>query len=187
MTQLAGEGQYSDVLERTIYNALLASISLDGKRVFDANPLESLDRNERRDWTASSDSSVRTRQANARAPGGNAPLDLARLIAALPGNLYAVSEDAIYVNLYAASTCALKLTNGAAVKIAQMTKYPWDRRVRLIVSPDQPADFALKLRVPGWARNEAVPSDLYAFAEKRDEAVVLKVNGKSLPLDVNQG
>src|SRR5262249_41289545 len=141
MTQLAGEGQYSDVLERTIYNALLASISLDGKRVFDANPLESLGRNERRDWTASNDGSVRPRQANARLPGGNAPLDLARLIAALPGYIYAASDDAIYVNLYAASTAEIKLAAERNVKIKQETNYPWDGNVRLTILPGKSADF----------------------------------------------
>jgi uncharacterized protein len=187
MMQLTGEGKYVDVLERTLYNALPASISLDGKRVFDANPLESLGRNERRDWTASSDSSVRPRQANARLPGGNAPLDLARLIAALPGYIYAASDADIYVNLYAASTAEIKLAGELNVKIKQETQYPWDENVRLTVSPGTSADFAVKLRIPGWARNEVFASDSYTFADRHDEPAVLRVNGDSMPVEASRG
>jgi DUF1680 family protein len=194
MAQMTGDGRYIDVLERTLYNALLASISLDGRRVFDANLLESLGRNERRDWTVSGDSLVRPRQANARLPGGNAPLDLARLIVALPGYIYAASDDAIYVNLYAASTAEIKLAGERDVKIKQETKYPWDGNVRLTVLPDKSADFAVKLRIPGWAfprlgpeRNEVVPSDLYIFADHQDEPVVLKINGDPVSVEPSKG
>jgi DUF1680 family protein len=186
MARQAGDGKYFDVLERTLYNSLLASISLDGKRVFDANPLESLGRNERRDWTASSDGSVRPRQANARLPGGNTPLDVARLIAALPGYIYAASDDAIYVNLYAASTAEI-MAGDRKVKIKQETKYPWDGNVRLTISPDKSADFAVKLRIPGWARNEVVPSEFYTFADHHDQPAVIKVNGAPIAVEVNRG
>jgi hypothetical protein len=187
MMQLTGDGKYIDVLERTLYNALLAGMSLDGNRVFDSNPLESLGRNERRDWTASSEGSIRPRQTGARSPGGNTPLEIARLIAALPGYLYAASSDAIHVNLYAASTAKIKLAGERSVNIKEETRYPWDGNVRLTLTPDRSAEFSVKLRIPGWARSEVVPSDSYSLTDHNNEPIVLKVNGESVSAEINQG
>jgi hypothetical protein len=67
------------------------------------------------------------------------------------------------------------------VRLVQETRYPWDGRVRITVSPGESRAFALFLRIPGWARNEAVPGDLYRFAEESGEAVT--VNGKEVSVD----
>jgi uncharacterized protein len=91
--------------------------------------------------------------------------------------MYAVQPDTIFVNLFAKGTADVSLPNGRKVRIAQETRYPWDGVVRLTVTPDVPATFVLKVRIPGWARNEAVPSDLYRFADENRETVVLRVNG----------
>ena len=45
--------------------------------------------------------------------------------------------------------------------MVQDTRYPWDGRVKISVDPGEPAPFAINVRIPGWARNDAVPSDLY--------------------------
>ena len=64
------------------------------------------------------------------------------------------------MNLFAAGTADIEL-DGGKVKVAQETRYPWDGAVKITVTPDQAAAFAMKVRIPGWARNEPVPSDLY--------------------------
>jgi hypothetical protein len=79
------------------------------------------------------------------------------------------------------------MDNGRTVKLTQETRYPWDGAVRMTVNPDRSSNFTLKVRVPGWARNEAVPSDLYRFLDTVEEPVVFKVNGKALPLNLNKG
>src|SRR5262249_3830117 len=45
----------------------------------------------------------------------------------------------------------------------------------------------IRIRIPGWARNEPVASDLYHFAEVSKESPALKVNGKAVPLKLEKG
>jgi hypothetical protein len=71
------------------------------------------------------------------------------------------------------------MDKGVALKLSQQTDYPWDGRVRLAVTPDQASEFAVCLRIPGWALGRPVPSDLYRFANSEVSPVALKVNGRA--------
>src|SRR5262249_2343723 len=95
--------------------------------------------------------------------------------------------DSVWVSLYMASTSEIKLDNGRTVKIMQETKYPWEGVVKMTVTPDQSAPLTIYVRIPGWARNEPVPTDLYQFADRAPAPPTLKVNGKSRPLKVEKG
>jgi DUF1680 family protein len=98
---------------------------------------------------------------------------------------YARGKGAAYVNLYVAGEASLKLDDGVTVKLVQQTDYPWNGRVRLTVTPAETSDFALCLRIPGWALGQPVPSDLYRFGEPKVPAAGLKING--LTVDSNPG
>jgi hypothetical protein len=161
---LHGDAKYIDVMERTLYNGLISGVSLDGKSFFYPNPLESNGQHQRSPWFGV-----------ACCPG-----NITRFLASVPGYVYAQQGDTLYVNLFAAGTADIALGN-RSVKIAQATRYPWDGAVKMTVRPDRARDFTIKVRIPGWARNEPVPSDLYRFADKVDENVALNVNGR--PLD----
>jgi hypothetical protein len=91
------------------------------------------------------------------------------------------------VNLYMTSAAEIKLDNGRTVKIAQETRYPWEGAVKMTVSPDQSAPLTIHVRIPGWARNEPVPGDLYSYADKSAAKVSLKVNGRAVPIQVEKG
>ena len=143
---LYGDAKYIDIMERTLYNGLMSGVSLDGKTFFYPNPLESNGQHERSPWFGVA----------------CCPSNITRFMASVPGYLYAKAGNALYVNLYAAGTADIDL-NGRKVKVVQETRYPWDGAVKLTVTPDQAAAFAVKVRIPGWARNEPVPSNLYTF------------------------
>jgi uncharacterized protein len=168
---LHADAKYIDVMERTLYNGLISGVSLDGKSFFYPNPLESNGQHERQPWFGV-----------ACCPG-----NITRFLASVPGYVYATQRDALYVNLYAGGTADITM-DGGPVKMAQETRYPWDGAVRVTVTPDRMRAFAIKLRVPGWARNEPVPTDLYRFidaptgAVTAAEPIALKVNGR--PVDV---
>jgi len=170
---LHGNARYMDVLERTLYNGLLSGVSLDGTKFFYPNPLESDGSHQRSPWFGC-----------ACCPG-----NITRFLPSLPGYLYAQSNDTIYANLYAGSTANLKLENGRKVKITQATRYPWDGAVKMTVQLDwqKPVKFTLNLRIPGWARNEAVPGGLYKYCDAVNEPVTLAVNGRNLPVKLDQG
>ena len=168
---LHGDARYVDVMERTLYNGLLSGVSLDGKRFFYPNPLESDGQHQRSPWFGV-----------ACCPG-----NITRFLASVPGYIYAQKGDALYVNLFAAGTADIKMDNGRMLKVTQATHYPWDGAVKMTVIPDKAAQFIVNVRIPGWARNEAVPSDLYKFADTVKQPVTLKVNGKTVPLHLDKG
>jgi DUF1680 family protein len=101
--------------------------------------------------------------------------------------VYAHQGDTIYVNLFAAGTAQIETTDHGKLVLRQDTRYPWDGSVRITVTPEQARTFTMKVRIPGWARNEPVPSDLYRFEERLDEPVRLTVAGAPVPMSVDRG
>jgi DUF1680 family protein len=70
-----------------------------------------------------------------------------------------------------------KLPNSNEVEISQHTQYPWDGMVKINVNPVNKVRFEINLRIPGWARNQPVPSDLYIYLSPGNDAFSIKVNG----------
>src|SRR3970282_1430869 len=106
------------------------------------------------------------------------PGNMPPFLASVPGYVYARQGDTLYVNLFVASTAEVEMGGGRKVKLVQETRYSLDGAVRVTVSPHRPGRFIVIVRVPGWARGEAVPGDLYRFADVSDDKVTLRVNGR---------
>jgi len=168
---LHADARYIDVMERTLYNGLISGVSLDGKSFFYPNPLESNGQHQRSPWFGV-----------ACCPG-----NITRFMASVPGYVYAQQGDTLYVNLFVRSAADIKMDNGRVVKLVQETRYPWDGAVKLTVNPDKSTGFAIDVRIPGWARNEAAPSDLYRFLDRVEQPAALKVNGKLVPIKLEKG
>jgi len=174
---LHSDAQYLDVLERTLYNGLLSGISLSGDRFFYPNPLESNGKYEFNQGETT------------RKPWFDCaccPVNVARFLPSFPGYVYASQDDELYVNLFVAGKGKVKVGRNL-VKVSQETRYPWDGEVRITIHPEQSREFAVYLRIPGWARNEPVPSDLYSFLDVNEEQVALKVNAQLIPLELTKG
>ena len=72
--------------------------------------------------------------------------------------MYAQKGNDVFVNLFINSNATLNVA-GKKLAIAQQNNYPWNGDLKFIVSPEKGTlSFALKVRIPGWARNEAIPS-----------------------------
>jgi DUF1680 family protein len=168
---LHGDAKYVDVLERTLYNSLLAGVSLDGTKFFYPNPLESEGNYERSPWFGC-----------ACCPG-----NITRFLPSLPGCFYARQNDKIFVNLFASSVADIGLDDGRHIMLTQDTQYPWDGAVRITVAPEKKSRFTVAVRIPGWARNEVVPGGLYHFSDTNTETATLTVNGDPVPLNVQSG
>ena len=169
-----GDAKYYDTFERTLYNGYLSGVSLAGDSFFYQNPLVSDGRVERSKYF----------------DVACCPANLARLMGQLPGLIYARRDGEVFVNLFIGSDATFDAA-GTRLHLAQATDYPWEGRVTLHVDPDRPAHFAFALRVPGWARGEAVPSQLYRFADAAlpdaGDRVTLTVNGKAVPVATDKG
>lgn len=156
-----GESKYSDVVERTLYNGLIAGVSLSGDKFFYDNPLASNGHHHRAEWFGC-----------ACCPG-----NVTRFMASVPAYVYAVDKNDIYVNLFVEGNAKIKIADNE-VELIQKTKYPWDGKVEFDVNPTTNGQFAMLLRIPGWAKNQPVPSDLYTYVEQIDPQIKVLVNGK---------
>ena len=174
---LHGDAKYLDVLERIVYNGVLSGVSLDGERFFYPNPLAS-------DGERSFNMGQKGRSAWFDC--SCCPTNVARFLPSIAGYVYAQRERDVFVNLFVAGRGELSL-EGLKLGIRQETRYPWDGRVRIALEPGRPAEFALHVRVPGWAQGRPVPSDLYRYAEAGTEAFTLAVNGQPVKPEIVQG
>ncbi|MGM0529951.1 MAG: glycoside hydrolase family 127 protein [Bacteroidota bacterium] len=165
-----GDVRYYDVLERTLYNALLSGVSLSGDRFFYPNPLASDGQHERQEWFGCA----------------CCPSNITRFLPSVPGYIYSKTDNQIMVNLYAENTADIDL-NGKKIEVKQKTDYPWEGGVELIINPDEEQQFELRLRVPGWARNNAVPGKLYRFKNSNDQSVEVTVNGEKTETRTEDG
>lgn len=174
---LTGNSDYFDVIERSLYNGLISGISLDGKQFFYPNALESdgVHKNNRGSCTRQSwfDCSC-------------CPTNLIRFIPSIPGLIYSTSKNILYVNLYASNTAKISLDK-TELEVSQQTNYPWDGKVALTVSPKKESEFTIKLRIPGWARNQVLPGDLYSYKNLASAKVTLTMDGKPLEYKEDKG
>lgn len=156
-SRMLGRGpnrRYADVMEQALYNGAIAGLSTDGKTFFYENPLESTGNHHRWTWH----------------PCPCCPPNIARLVASLGSYIYGVADDEVAVHLYAASEARIELANGAKFTLRQDTDYPWSGDVAISIEADQPARFALSLRVPRWARN-----------------ATLSINGQTVEIEAGTG
>jgi uncharacterized protein len=170
MQRLELDGKYADVMERILYNSVLSGISLSGDLFFYPNPLASFGQHERVPWFSCA----------------CCPPNVARILTSVPGYFYAATKDRIYVNLFAQGTGKMK-AGGTDVELVQTTEYPWKGDIKIEVKPAREAEFTLAVRVPGWALNHPVPSDLYTYPEPTSGAPSIKVNGAPADLNLDKG
>jgi hypothetical protein len=135
------DAQYTDVLEKALYNGINSGMSLSGTLYCYRNPLEARgDEDIRQPWYDTT----------------CCPPNLERTFASIPGYLYSTSPSGVYVNLYHSSTLDWHLEDGTGLKLVQQTKYPWDGDISLKISPAKAATFTLYLRIPGWSSKATV-------------------------------
>lgn len=160
---LHGLSKYYDVLERTLYNGLISGVSLDGGGFFYPNPLESTGQHQRQPWFGCA----------------CCPSNICRFIPSLPGYIYAVKDKNVYVNLFLANKCALTV-GGKKVALEQQTAYPWNGDITVSVNDNKAGEFTMKVRIPGWVRNQVVPSNLYEYTDGKRLGYKILVNGKAV-------
>lgn len=137
-----GEPRYVDVLERTLYNAVLAGVSLDGTDYFYVNPLRIVD-----------PLPTPLRWSRMRTPFVTSyccPPNVLRTLAGAHQFVYGRSPEAVWINLYGGAVCETTMFD-EPLRLVQTTSYPWDGRVRMDVEQCPDAAFAVKLRIPQWA------------------------------------
>jgi len=170
MFRLTGDAMYLDVFERTLYNALLSGISLDGRKFNYTNPVLARGNNQRFDWTGTA----------------CCPPNIARLLSQVPKYIYATRGNEAFVNLFVGSETSLPLQAGM-LHVNQKTRYPLDGKVTLTFSAPAPVTCDLHLRIPCWVRNQPTPGDLYLFAERHETGATVTLNGETVKYVLDRG
>jgi DUF1680 family protein len=167
---LHGDSKYIDVMEKILYNGLLSGISQDGKHFFYPNPLASMGQHQRSAWFGCA----------------CCISNVTRFMPSVPGYVYAQDKNNLYVNLFMSNKANIVLPSGK-VDIEQTTEYPWKGKVQIAVSPQKTTAFSLRIRIPGWAKQEAIPGDLYQFEDKSAKPIVITLNGKAATYKMEKG
>lgn len=161
MHMLTGEGRYIDVLEKSLYNAALDGLSLNGERFFYGNPLASSGNDSRREWFGTA----------------CCPSNIARLVSSLGNYMYSQSPGATWVNLYIGSKVRLQADN-KFLGLTMQTGYPWKGNTTIRVTEAPRSVHQLRLRIPGWLQ-EPAPGGLYSYTgNKATTGFELRINGK---------
>jgi DUF1680 family protein len=177
MFLLHGDSKYIDVMEKVLYNGLISGVGLDGKSFFYTNAMQIQDHfshpdieRERAGWFVCS----------------CCPTNVVRLMPSIPGYIYAQNGKDVFVNLFISGTGNLKIDN-KALQITQQNNYPWDGGLAFTINPASAMEMNLKIRIPGWAQNQAVPSDLYAYQQPLNKKIEIKLNGQPVDYQVQHG
>jgi len=177
MFLLHGDAKYIDLLEKVMYNGLISGLGLDGKSFFYTNAMQVTD----------------GVKHGSLEPGRSGwfecsccPTNLVRFLPSVPGYMYAQEGKRVYVNLFINSTAKLKVNN-ADVVVTQQHNYPWEGNIVLKIDPVKASAFDLYVRVPGWAKGEAIPDGLYRFRDTAFAAVVINVNGQPVSYKMEKG
>ena len=163
MLEATGEAKYADIVENCLYNSILSGISLDGEKYFYTNPLRMSDELPYTlRWPKE-----RTKYISCFC----CPPNTLRTLCEAQTYAYAVSDDAIYVNLFGENTFTTKPDGKNELTLAQHTQYPWDNKVLLeVVKAKKAVNTVIKLRIPGWCHE-----------------VNVSVNGRPVPYDREKG
>ncbi len=148
MLELSPKGEYADVMERALYNGVISGLSLEGDRFFYVNPLEVVPE------ACEKDQRLRHVKYERQKWFGCAccPPNLARVTSSIGWYVYTQREDALFVNLYAASQCHVTL-GGVPATVSVEGNYPWEGTITLKISAPSSFTSTLALRIPGWCRN----------------------------------
>jgi DUF1680 family protein len=164
MNRLYGDARHADLLEETMYNALLGSTDLEARHYYYDNPLDT--NIPRYEWHT------------CPCCVGNIP----RTLLMLPTWMYARGPESLYVNLFIGSAATVEGVAGTDVEIVQETDYPWDGNVGITVNPADRRRFSLRVRVP-----ERMVSDIYTSEPYASGITSLAVNGESIAPRIERG
>ena len=144
MLLATGDARFADIMELTMYNSLLAGVSLDGKGYFYTNPL-----------CVAHDIPFKLRWSREREGYISfcncCPPNTIRTIAEISNYVYTTSTKGLWVNLYGSNQLKTKLSDGSSISLRQQTDYPWDGKISINMENCPNQEFSVFLRIPGWA------------------------------------
>jgi len=156
MLQFECDGKYADIMEQTLYNTVLASVSLGGDEFFYANYLSVLP--EKFHHASASTIDKMTAHRQKWFDVACCPPNVARLIGSLGSYMYSTGENKLYVHLYSGNVIHFTANNIPA-RLTMETDYPWNDNIHMSVDFDEAQRFTLGFRIPRWCPNWKIKVD----------------------------
>ncbi|MCJ7844006.1 glycoside hydrolase family 127 protein [Blautia sp. AF13-16] len=153
MFQVERDGKYMDIAERALYNTVLGGMSLNGTEFFYVNPLEVVPEQLKANRTLHHVLPSRRKWLGVAC----CPPNIARTLTGLGNYIYSENEDTLFVNLFIAGKCSVKLKEGT-ISVSVQTDYPYDGKVKITVENHEGIPFSLAVREPGWTKVEQMIS-----------------------------
>jgi len=161
MNLFYGHARYANLLERTLYNAVLAGVSLSGEKFFYTNPLESDGKHHR----------------GSQYGIACCPSNMARFIPSVGQYFYMTSKDELVINLFAGNETKLKLGT-TPLLISQKTTYPYDGNISIKIDPEQEVEGKISLRIPDWCKAYIVTLNNKTISAQKAVRGYLSLNRK---------
>ncbi len=173
----SGEAKYMDVFERTLFNGFLSGVSLEGDTFFYPNPLES-------DGIFTFNHGV-----CGRSPWFDTsccPVNIVRTLPSVPGYIYAVKNNNVFVNLYMNNKAEIAVGK-KTLHVVQQTDYPWQGKIVFGFTNENSVDATLHLRIPAWSKNNIMDGALYTYEDQEKSYYTIQINGKPIKPDEKNG
>ncbi|PZE85234.1 glycoside hydrolase family 127 protein [Curtobacterium sp. MCBD17_032] len=145
-----GESKYADLIERTLYNAVMVAPRADGRAFFYANTMH-----QRVEGAVPPEGDLSDRALSSlRAPWfavSCCPTNLARTLASVESVFATMTDDGLQLHQYGDLDIELTLPGGAQVGFRVRSGWPTDGTVVVEATRATGIPVALRLRVPSWA------------------------------------
>ncbi|MDZ7607901.1 MAG: glycoside hydrolase family 127 protein [Cyclobacteriaceae bacterium] len=133
---ITGDVKYADQIEKTFYNALMASMKYDASEIAKYSPLEGAR------IEGENQCSMPINCCNANGPRG---------FVMIPEYAAKPFENGVYLNYYGPMEVKLNHEKAKEISIRVESNYPESANIRIYVSTEKPTDFQVNLRIPAWS------------------------------------
>ncbi len=146
MFEIERDSKYADVMERALYNTVLAGISLEGNRFFYVNPLEVIPDVDEKNNDLQHVKTERQKWFGCAC----CPPNIIRTLASMGQYIYGVDDDSLFVNLYISNQSSCQIGE-RKVDLSVQTLYPFKGEIEIKIKTDSDKPFTLALRLPQFA------------------------------------
>jgi uncharacterized protein len=140
LLRLTENPEYADQIEKSTYNALLASVKDDGSQIAKYSPLGGIRH------AGEEQCGMHINCCNANGP---------RAFMMLPMFAFMKGGNDIYINMYGQGSFSF-LRPGNKVSIEEVSDYPAGDKIELNINPEKPENLTLAFRIPSWSENTTV-------------------------------
>lgn len=151
MAQITKDAKYADIVEKALYNTVLAGIAMDGKSFFYVNPLEVWPDNCIERTSMEHVKPVRQKWFGVAC----CPPNIARTLASLGQYIYGADENSLYINLYISSQTKL-LIGETETEVIMESSFLKDGTVTVHLESEKASKGTLALRIPGYTKEFTV-------------------------------